>query len=105
MRKLQGKDMFTVAKIIKKADIKDKLASMMDTKEKDVTKVGVKVFITIIEGCANEGVDKEIFNFLNDVLEVGNTADMDIFELIELVKAYAKENDLKRFLSLVGSTI
>lgn len=107
MRKLIGKDAFTVARIIKKSNLKKELenVSIEASQETDYKKIGVKVFMIVIEGCANEGVEHEVFKFLNDVLEVQNTSEMDIFELIELVKAYAKENDLKRFLALVGSTI
>lgn len=107
MRKLIGKDVFTVARIIKKSNLKKELenVAMEVTKETDYKKVGVKVFMAVIEGCANEGVENEIFKFLDDVLQVQNTSEMDIFELIELVKGYAKENDLKRFLALVGSTM
>lgn len=105
MRKLKGKDTFTVLRIIKKAGIKEELANLMALGEKNASKVGVKVFMTIVEGCGNQGVDEEIFAFLDDVLEVQNTKEMDLFELVELLKDFAKVNDLKRFLSLVGSTL
>nr|DAY63896.1 MAG TPA: hypothetical protein [Caudoviricetes sp.] len=106
MRKLIGKDAFTVARIIKKSGLKDNLDAIQVMGENpDYTKLGIKIFMVIVEGCANKDVDKEVFAFLDDILEVKNTDKMDLFELIELIKEYAEENDLKRFLSLVGSTI
>lgn len=107
MRKLQGKDLFTVSRILKKANIKEELVSMMAgvTNEADAGKVGLKAFLTLIEACGNDGVDAEVFKFLDDVLEVKGTKTMDLFDLIELIKQLAAENDLKRFLSLVGSNL
>lgn len=107
MRKLLGKDAFTVSRIIRKSNLKKEIESIIENVEKgtDYTQLGVKVFMAVFESCAHEGVENEIFSFLDDILEIPNTSEMDIFELIELIKKYSKENDLKRFLSLVGSTV
>ena len=103
MRKLIGKDAFAVARIIKKSGIKNELAELEFNG--DYSKLGLKVFITIFETLSSQGLEQEVFAFLNDILGVEDTSNMDIFELIELIKEYAKANDLKRFLSLVGSTL
>lgn len=104
MRKLIGKDAFKMARILKKSGIKNKLDSIeIDTS--NYTKVGVNVLMTIIEACSEQGVEDEVFAFLDDVLEINGTSNMDLFELIEHIKLFAKENDLKRFLSVVGSTL
>lgn len=106
MKKLNGTHVFKVARIIKKAKLGDKVAELYGGKKQDATKLGIKVFMTIVESAGEEGVDKEVFALLNELLEVENSEEMDVFELLDLLKSYGEQNDVKGFLSkVVGLTI
>lgn len=103
MKNLQGKHVFKVARIINKAKLGDKIAGLYTGKKQDVNKLGYKILMTIVESAGEEGVDKEVFALLDELLEVKNSAEMDVFELIDLLKLYGQQNDVKSFLSKVVS--
>lgn len=101
MKKLNGTHVFKVARIMKATKLGDKLAELYSGKKQDPTKLGIKVFMTVIESAGEEGVDRLVFNLLDELLEIQNSAEIDLDELIDLLKAYGEQNDVKGFLAKV----
>ena len=102
MRKIQFQDTFVLARIIKKADVKDILIRANNSlKQDNVNKedVFLDVLFSVLSGAADEGVENEIYELLGGVAEKGTDEikRLQIDELIDLVKKIAKENDLSNF--------
>ena len=106
MRKIEFQDAFTVAKIIKKADLKKnfveafKKGSEEGASAKDI---GIDVLFAVAEAVGNEGMDKEIYEFLGSITEMGadKIKHQSMSETIEQFKQIAKENDLVDFFKSV----
>lgn len=105
MRKLVFKDSFKMAKIIKKANIKDEIAELtqkISSNRTDVAKVGIEVAITLFSALGDEQVEKEVCEWLNDVFEVGNVEEMPLDEIGKHFSQLAKENNLQGFFKLAS---
>ena len=102
MRKIQFQDAFVLARIIKKADVKEILIRANTTlKQGNVNKedVFLDVLFSVLAGAADENVENEIYELLGGVAEKGvdDIKSLEMDELIVLVKKIAKENDLANF--------
>lgn len=93
MRKILTKDIFTLARIIKKANVKEELKKI-DLKKAEVNEVGMTIIFTIVE--AGAVAESEIYKLIEDITGK-NIENMELKETIELIKELAKENDLIRF--------
>lgn len=93
MRKILTKDVFSLARIIKKANVKEELKKV-DLKKADVYEVGMTMIFTIVE--AGSIAEKEIYKLIEDITGK-NIEDMELQETIELLKEIEKENDLMSF--------
>lgn len=113
MRKFNVQDVFTMSRIIKKANLKEKLMDIMERSRKqnneeiDTEKVGMDTIFTVLEAGATPEVEKEIYTFLAGVFEMDATevSMMDLDVLIHNIKELGKYNDLKSFFkkaSLLG---
>lgn len=102
MRKIQFQDTFVLARIIKKADVKDILVSAnQKLKQENASQedVFLDVLFSVLAGASNEEVEHEIYELLGSVTEKGTEAikHLQIDELVDTVKEIAKENDLANF--------
>lgn len=105
MRKIITKDIFTMARIIGKAQLKDKLSEIAIKAQKKNVKIediGIETIFTIIEGAGSVGVEQEVYKFLEDICEVKDIEHMEIEKLINVIKELAEENNLVDFLKIAG---
>lgn len=106
MRKLVLKDAMKMAKIIKKANIKDEFAALakkFTNTQEDQQEVGIEVAVTLAQACGNEGVDKEVYELLNDIFETKDVANMSLEEIGNKFAQLAQENNLLNFFKSAGS--
>lgn len=70
MRKLVTKDVFSMARIITKANIKEELRRVVTDKgQKSNLDMGIDFALAVITGVSDEKTEKEIYKFLASVLE------------------------------------
>lgn len=70
MRKLATKDVFTMARIITKANIKEELRHIVSSdNSQSKLDMGIDFALAIITGVSDERTEKEIYKFLASVLE------------------------------------
>lgn len=105
MKKLTLKHAMKMAKIVKAAQLKGALSELVEkvnsTSSKEgptisTTKVGAEIIITVFEACAEDQVEKQLYELLDDVFET-NTADMSLEALVENFKKLGEENNLTSF--------
>ena len=108
-RKLNVKDAFCFARIVKKAGLKNtisafaldagKAAEGATDKESLAEKYGLEFILTIIESISDSSVEVEIYKFFGNI--AGKTADeigaLSIDEFAEMVKTIFMENNLADF--------
>lgn len=116
MRSLQLQDTFAVARIIKKANLKEvikdatknsKIMSAINSKEeqsKEVTddeimETGIDMIFTIIENVSDEKVEKDIYKLLASIFEKkeNDIRTMAPGDFIKNIKELLKENDIVTF--------
>ena len=103
MKKLTGKHIFQMAKIIKAADLKDELGSVI-AKNKEgasIDQVGIEAVMTIISACGNDQVERKMYEMLDDLFEA-KVEDMSLEAIATSFKQLAKENDLLSFFKSAG---
>lgn len=109
MRKLNIKDAFTLARIIKKADIKEEIADFANCiavkkNSKDETvnteAVGLEFVITLLTSLSNKETEQEFYSLLADIrgdITADDVSKLSIPEVLDNVKAIIRENDVKSF--------
>lgn len=109
MRKLSIKDAFTLARIIKKANIKEEIADFANriaikNNSKDETvnteAVGLEFVITLLTSLSNKETEQEFYSLLADVrgdITSDEVSKLSIPEVLDNVKAIIRENDVKSF--------
>ena len=109
MRKLNIKDAFTLARIIKKADIKEEIADFANRiavkkNGKDETvnteAVGLEFVITLITSLSNKETEQEFYSLLADIrgdITADEVSKLSIPEVLSDVKKIIRENDIKSF--------
>ncbi len=109
MRKLNIKDAFTLARIIKKADIKEEIADFANRiavkkNGKDETvnteAVGLEFVITLITSLSNKETEQEFYALLADIrgdITADEVSKLSIPEVLGNVKTIIRENDIKSF--------
>ncbi len=105
MKKLNLKHAMTAAKIIKEANLKKELGNILEeanAQNANKTRVGMNAAMVIIEACANENVEKQLYTLLDDVFET-KSEEMSLEALIENTKQLAKENNLTAFFNSAGA--
>ncbi|WP_294352169.1 hypothetical protein [uncultured Clostridium sp.] len=117
MRKLQLRDTFSVARLIKKANLKETLRDIikdpsvkkivddeknnkknLDDKAEDI---GINIIFSIIEKISDEGIEKDLYKLFASIFEITEkeVEEMSPLEFLNNLKILAKENDLRSFLS------
>ena len=103
MRKLNTSDVFKVARIIKSANLKEKVIEIYKNKgDKDMDTIGLDVIFSVIEGCSEKNIESEFYSFLGGVagLKTDEVANLELNKLIEILVEISKENDLGYFFKL-----
>ncbi len=94
MRKLKTKDVFALAKIIKKAKVKEGLKNI-NLQKATVDTIGMEMIMTIIEAGAD--TETEIYALIENISETSGLSERPFTDFIYIVKQIAKENDLMAF--------
>lgn len=115
MRKLSIKDAFTLARIIKKADIKEEIADFANriavkNNSKDETvnteAVGLEFVITLITSLSNKETEQEFYSLLADIrgdITADEVSKLSISEVLDNVKTIVRENDIKSFFTSLSA--
>lgn len=113
MRKINTSDVFKLARIVRKANMKEevkKIFSQITEAKKDDSKniddvqreVGMEMIAYLIEACGDELVEKDIYGLLAGISEKkeSDIKNQSIDATIEMLKQIAKENDIQNFFSV-----
>ena len=115
MRKLSIKDAFTLARIIKSADIKEEIADFANriavkNKSKDETvnteAVGLEFVITLLTSLSNKETEQEFYSLLADIrgdITADEVSKLSIPEVLDNVKTIIRENDIKSFFTSLSA--
>ena len=104
MKKLTGKHVFAMAKIIKVANLKDEIGEVIakaQTGEISTEKVGIEALMIVINACGDDKVEQKVYDLLDDVFE-SKTADMSLEAIAQNFKQLAQENNLMSFFKSAG---
>jgi hypothetical protein len=110
MRKLQTSDVFNAMRLIKKANLKEEIKpvlKMAAAGEMNVEDVGIEGILSLIEILAEKKSEQAIYDVLAGPFEMEpkDVEKMDLNVLADNLDALAKENDLKRFFSLLAGLL
>lgn len=115
MRKLSIKDAFTLARIIKKADIKEEIADFANriaiknnSKDEMVNTeaVGLEFVITLLTSLSNKETEQEFYSLLADIrgdITSDDVSKLSIPEVLDNVKAIIRKNDIKSFFTSLSA--
>jgi len=104
MKKLTGKHVFAMAKIIKAANLKEELGEVIAKAQKEevsTEQVGIDALMTVISACGDDKVEQKVYDLLDDVFEA-KTADMSLEAIAQNFKQLAQENNLMSFFKSAG---
>jgi hypothetical protein len=104
MKKLTGKHVFAMAKIIKAANLKEELCRII-AKSQTVgispEEIGIETIMAVVNACGDDKVEQRVYEFLDDVFET-KVADMSLESIIQNLKQLAEENNLIDFFKSAG---
>ena len=108
VRKLKGKDIFKVSKIMKKIGLKKEVSALTtyleegQSKEDLVMNLGVEFFAMIIENI--HMAEKEIFDFLGDLIGMNaeEYSERDLDLIIDDIEALKNSEDIMGFFKKVS---
>ena len=109
LRELKGSDIFKVAGIIGKLDIKDELVTMFSGQSDtgDVEKRGMEIMAGLIQSIMSKlpEVEKELNGFLADLagLKLKQVQDLPVNDYMALIKAFVEKEDLLDFFKSISS--
>lgn len=115
MRKLSIKDAFTLARIIKKADIKEEIADFANriaikNNSKDETvnteAVGLEFVITLLTSLATKETEQDFYSLLADIrgdITADEVSKLSIPDVLDNVKTIVRENDIKSFFTSLSA--
>lgn len=104
MKKLTGKHVFGMAKIIKEANLKEELGEVIakaQSGEMSTEQVGIEGFMAVVTACGDAKVEQRVYELLDDVFEA-KVADMSLEAIAQNFKQLAQENNLMSFLKSAG---
>lgn len=110
MRKLQTQDVFAAMRAISKANLKEEIKPLIkkaSAGEANVEDVGIEGILNLIEIFSKHNSEQAIYLVLAGPFEVtaNEVATMDFLTLAENLETLGRENDLKRFFTLVANMI
>lgn len=99
MRSLQTQDIFSLARVLKEADIVEVIKNI--DKTQDERQVGMSVIFEIVGNCADEYCEEKIYKFLAGPFEMTEkeVRELDLEELIDKIFEIASVEKWKSFLS------
>ncbi|WMJ78482.1 MULTISPECIES: hypothetical protein [unclassified Sedimentibacter] len=110
MRKLQTQDVFNALRAIGKASLKEEIKPILkkaNAGEMNVEDVGIEGVLGLIEIFSQKKSEQAIYDILSGPFEMKakDVEQMDILKLAENLETLGKENDLKRFFTLLAGLI
>ena len=111
MRKLQTRDIFAFARVIKASgmrnELKNLITSIDTTKELDYKQIGIDGFLLIIEALAEKKSENAIYEALAAPMEIKakDLAEMPLDELFAKLKEMAESIDFKSFFGYVSALV
>ena len=84
------KDVFRVARIITKADIKDELRKIATRSDGNKLDAGIDFVLAIVTGISDVKVEQEIYAFIADVLE-SNVKDIEESDPMVLINRFKND--------------
>lgn len=103
MRKLQTSDVFELARLIKRAGIKDELKDVaLKANKEDIEGTGFDLIFGVVEKLTEQKVEDDLYKFLSGPLEESpeEVKVMDPLELVEKIMRIADMEKWKAFLKL-----
>lgn len=104
MRKLITSDAFKMMQIIKVAGVKRELESILNesigkSENNEVQAMGIKLFLTVMDGCGTVGVEERFYSLLGGI--IGKTAkeveSTELSETMANVAEIVKNNNIMLF--------
>lgn len=110
MRKLQTSDVFNALRLIKKAKLKEELKPVMELAgrgELRVEEIGIEGILTAIEIFSEKGAEKALYEVLSSPFEASpeEIEVMDINTLASRLEQLSKENDIRRFFTVLSGLL
>lgn len=109
MRKINTADVFEAMRLIQKSGLKDKLVPVIKnlSGQEDLLDVGITGVLSMVEVFAESKCEKMIYEWLSGPLEVeaNSIAEMDLGQLADSLEALGRDNDLKRFFTVLSGLI
>jgi hypothetical protein len=110
MRKLQTQDVFAAMRAISKANLKEEIKPLLKKAsdgETNIEDVGIEGILGMIEIFSQKKSEQAIYEVLAGPFEVTakEIETMDFVTLAENLETLGKENDLKRFFTLLAGLI
>lgn len=110
MRNLLTADLFKAVRVIKTSGLKEEvkpLLRMAADGKADITNVGIEGILTVIGALAENGVEKQLYEFLSGPFEMDpkEIAALDIVELSEKIQWLWKEGNLQPFFGQLSGLI
>lgn len=110
MRKLQTQDVFAAMRAISKANLKEEIRPLLKKAsdgEANIEDVGIEGILGMIEIFSQKKSEQAIYEVLAGPFEVpaSEIETMDFITLAENLETLSKENDLKRFFTLLAGLI
>lgn len=110
MRKLQTQDVFAAMRAISKANLKEEIKPLLkkaSAGEVNVEDVGIEGILNLIEIFSKHNSEQAIYEVLAGPFEVTqeDVKQMDILVLADNLETLGRENDLRRFFTLLAGLI
>lgn len=104
MRKLETRDVFAFARLIKQVHLKEELKTLFSqqSESRDELEVGLNLLLSLIELFAEKEAEQLFYEFLSGPFELSpeEVSSMELFELIAKVKEIAEWDKWRHFLTL-----
>ncbi len=110
MRKIQTQDVFAALRAISKANLKEEIKPIIkkaSAGEVNVEDIGIEGVLGMIEIFSQKKSEQAIYDVLSGPFEMTakKVEQMDIVTLTENLETLGRENDLKRFFTLLAGLI
>jgi tRNA A22 N-methylase len=110
MRKLKTPDVFNAFRMIKKANLREEIKPILKqvaNSELTIEDMGIDGILGVIEILTENKSEKAFYEVLTGPFEmtVEEVEELDLMVFVDNLEALAKENDLKRFFTLLAGLI
>lgn len=109
MRKIEFQDAFAVARIVKKANLKNDIVEAFKKGSQGASErdIGIDVLFAVMTAAGAEGIDSEIYELLGSITGEGaeTIKHKGIGAVVQAFKDIAQENDLESFFKLVQAAM